>query len=84
MKKLEILKSFNNFHTLEVRENGKPKKLHLYDLVDTDFRKNGHQFGVAVYHDSNAKKYYEVYAIAYKGEVVDIDIKTIEYSKYYN
>lgn len=84
MEKIQILKSFNNFCTLEVRANGKPKKLHLYDLVDIDYQKNGHQFGVAVYHDNKSKDYYEVNAIAYKLEIVDIDIKTLEKSKYYN
>ena len=84
MEKIQILKSFNNFCTLEVRSNGKPKKLHLYDLVDIDYQKNGHQFGVAIYHDDKFKNYYEINAIAYKLEIVDIDIKTIEKSKNYN
>jgi len=84
MEKLQILKSFNSFRTLEVRANGKPKKLHFYDLVDIDYQKNGHQFGIGVYHDDESKNYYEVNAMAYKLEIVDIDIKTLEKSKYYN
>jgi len=76
----EIHKTINNGQLIRVSCNEGVFLCDLYDIVDTDVRKNGHQFGVAIYQDLGDKITFEVDVLMYKDEIVSIYKQTIRKS----